>query len=339
MKKLIIVLSFLLPLSAAAQTNLVFDLSVNDFTPKLVTLATNSQIVFTFTHQEVLGDQNSINYHITDQTGKIYDHSSACDARPPMQVNLTTAMPGYGGDVTFTISQEVGTSLRLLTRFVVSAINNQVSYPQSQVTHAYFNRGYTKGAIVLPAVYKDYKVVIYDPCANTYKIFNRGHERDALWFRPFSTKRNGNGVLFLINDFNPLKYTITVSSTFTNRFTDVPDLFTSVLNLMGSPGAAAAAAAAPTLPDEISKIMQMNADLKTVLNLDCANFVKLKGDIQNNAMLNFGGNGMVSIDFAYNQGKAAIIAARQVGVVPPRKIWGTRIQYRVSKHVTSSCHT
>ncbi|AYL94237.1 hypothetical protein HYN43_002535 [Mucilaginibacter celer] len=132
---------------------------------------------------------------------------------------------------------------------------------------------------------KKYKnLVIFDPCNKTYTIYRNGIKKNTLWFHgaPYAGLQ---GVVFLIDNFNTVKYDVTVTSSFIDNTYAIPDVFSSVGTLMtvGAP--------ASTLGGfKMAELAKLNASLKTLLNHDCGNFYDAKNKVNTYLTANFGGD-------------------------------------------------
>ncbi|WP_276372931.1 hypothetical protein [Chryseolinea sp. H1M3-3] len=128
-------------------------------------------------------------------------------------------------------------------------------------------------------------LIEYDPCCNRYKVYNEENKPTAfLRYRSKPTKNYG--VVFLVKNFNTLKYDIAVGKEFVNSHTDMPELFASVSGLLSKQlGSVQSKAGDPPLTiltqkiaTELSKILKMNTDVSAFMkakmnDLDCSGLV------------------------------------------------------------------
>lgn len=157
--------------------------------------------------------------------------------------------------------------------------------------------------ILSPFILNAQARIDYNPC-DKITIFQDGKETNSLKYYSFGKQRHNNGVTFQINDFNVIKYDITVNNQFTNRFTEVPALFNNVIDLIGM---GAVPVAGTNMPTELNKIIRLNTTLKTILNQNCAAFSSLQAVIRNYARDTFIYAGVFrGIDYPYNEMKKVI---------------------------------
>ncbi len=117
-------------------------------------------------------------------------------------------------------------------------------------------------------------LIIYYPCDNTWEIFRNGRLKNSLKY--YGSPNNGkNGAVFLVHNFNTIKYDVSASSTFVSSTTEIPDLFSSIGTIISGAAAAQAAVQPVVFPD----FVKLNKSLKSLLSQACGDFPQAKQSI------------------------------------------------------------
>jgi len=139
--------------------------------------------------------------------------------------------------------------------------------------------GLKEGSFVVDDCRQD--VVIYYPCCNLTTILSPDkdnrvyHKMKYLKYQPDFLKNHG--VIFIIANYNPLKYTTSVGTTYATNYLDIPSNFTSILPFLTNAAAAQNAIPHPVaktdpkteMNTEIINILTLNKELRNFLNQDC----------------------------------------------------------------------
>jgi len=195
--------------------------------------------------------------------------------------------------------------------------DSKVAKPLPEFPTAFVNPDFLQ-AVAPTSASKDckYPIVKYDPCCNRYTLYDEGG-LPTKYLRYHSNMTKNKGVVFLISDFNTLKYDITVGNTFSSNFTDVPGFFDQVFTLMagGSTGNLASIDINP-FADVLAKIVRLNKDLKQYLNkkmlaADCGGLQKFAKE--RDAILKIIDSvfGSLQFDKSYQDLKQAAISQEQ----------------------------
>lgn len=315
MKKFSLLLCLFLPYCALGQNLITVDLDNNSVTsaPSALNMAVPFHIQFS--HCGTLGQFSTISFGFA-LNGNPHPTIEQ-DCLVPHDFNVNTLFgAGANGDLTVTLANKNGSSLRLINKFVIHSDGTIHDFAYTSAPVYYDKLQPVTSSTQGDSFMKDYQVVVYNPCGNHYTIYRNGTPHRSLSYNWWTKKDNGHGVILLIRDFNVLKYDITLTSTFNNKFTDVPDIFTSVSGMIA--GGAAPANNIGDLATELDKILRLNTELKTILDQDCLDFESRKQQVMKNALLNFGPNGIVGIDVNYNSYKAAVLNDIQINAANPQ---------------------
>ncbi|WEK20510.1 MAG: hypothetical protein P0Y49_05085 [Candidatus Pedobacter colombiensis] len=293
MKQLLLVI-FFVPVLASAQRTITIDLDKSDLTQ--TTRAGNTDIVLKFSNCDAGGQINAT----IKKTGagpkqKVINCSEGI--KLSLSEVLSTTMSLKAGAKFLAISFDTkGAATLVKDQGGNGAAAKPVSfYDESTLKPEHFDDKDKK-----------YRMVEYFPCRPGYETKNHGNARRGFWYNLFGNDK-GDGAVFVINNFNVLKYDISVGNTFENRFTEVPALFNTVGGLISD---GVKAESGVTIVEDIQAIMVLNRQLKKIMTEDCLDFEEAKKQFKTNVEATFVENGkFCGIDCFYNEKVGAEITS------------------------------
>lgn len=172
-------------------------------------------------------------------------------------------------DNSFEFTFEVDPSGKLISNTIIPAVKEVLKSDVEFVDPQFFN------PVAAPAFdVKGLTRVEYNPCTNKYSVFKSGSTDIEKHIRFYNQMKKNTGVIFLIKDFNTLKYDITVGKEFVSNFTDVPGLFTAAGDLLADLPELTSTEKTKSLGPELALITKLNQDLNEFFkikmkDLDC----------------------------------------------------------------------
>ena len=309
-KKTPILLCLLIALSgiASGQNVITLDLSGNTFVnPAPIDPAKSIRVKFA--HLPDPNEQVTINFQ-SNTAGPVLSHQFRCDTGALLQVpkDLPGTSLSYTMNFKFlTSGNTFGIAINLDNSYTFSpAVPGTTNTTGSALPDLFDKTKFDQLDMTEQDYIKKYNnLIIYYADKNTWNVYRDHNKKQSFWYR-YKQTDNGNGVVFLIQNFNTIKYTVSTTNTFLSSTNSIPDIFTSVGSIITSGNVAANGATGFSM----DQVIYLNQQMKEMMKHRTGDFVGAKAGFSGYVKTKFNGD----INASYLNYKNDYIAKKQVTV-------------------------